>query len=141
MNENVFLFHVSTQIVKYPEIRSSRYYKDFGFGFYCTLLEKQAVRWAVRFDGKGIINQYLYKKNPDLKVLNFPKMTEEWLDFIAMCLGAEKIIIMILWRGLCLMIQFLIMFRILLTEKSAEKISGAWLNSNIRLIKFVFTQK
>lgn len=141
MNENVFLFHVSTQIVKYPEIRSSRYYKDFGFGFYCTLLEKQAVRWAVRFDGKGIINQYLYKKNPDLKVLNFPKMTEEWLDFIAMCLGAEKIIIMILWRGLWLMIQFLIMFRILLTEKSAEKISGAWLNSNIRLIKFVFTQK
>lgn len=90
MNENVFLFHGSTQIVKYPEIRSSRYYKDFGFGFYCTLLEKQAVRWAVRFDGKGIINQYLYKKNPDLKVLNFPKMTEEWLDFIAMCRSGKN---------------------------------------------------
>lgn len=85
MDEKTILFHGSQQRVEFPEIRTARYYKDFGFGFYCTLLEKQAIRWAERFNGKGIINKYEYKKNPDLKILNFPKMTEEWLDFIVMC--------------------------------------------------------
>lgn len=83
MNENVFLFHGSTQIVKYPEIRSSRYYKDFGFGFYCTLLEKQAVRWAVRFDGKwGLVefkyptHQICFHTEMSLKTLSFIKSYE-----------------------------------------------------------------
>ncbi len=38
------LYHGSTQIVKYPEIRTAKYNKDFYFGFYCTLLSEQAKR-------------------------------------------------------------------------------------------------
>lgn len=47
MEETFFLFHGSSEIVKNPEIRIAKYFKDFGFGFYCTAFEKQAIRWAV----------------------------------------------------------------------------------------------
>ena len=81
----MILYHGSRQIVKSPEIRILRYSKDFYFGFYCTLMREQAKRWAVRFSGKGIVNEYEYVQGISLKMLNFPEMTEEWLDFIIDC--------------------------------------------------------
>lgn len=48
-------------------------------------MPEQARRWATRFTGKGIINEYLYRPNEKLKTLIFHEMTEEWLDFIASC--------------------------------------------------------
>ena len=79
------LYHGSSQIVEFPEIRTAKYNKDFYFGFYCTLMPEQAKRWATRFTGKGILNEYRYTPDSTLKVLHFPEMTEEWLDFIADC--------------------------------------------------------
>ena len=81
----MILYHGSREVVKTPEIRILRYSKDFYFGFYCTLMRKQAKRWAVRFSGKGIVNEYEYVQGISLKMLNFPEMTEEWLDFIIDC--------------------------------------------------------
>ena len=81
----MILYHGSREVVKTPEIRILRYSKDFYFGFYCTLIREQAKRWAVRFSGKGIVNEYEYVQGISLKMLNFPKMTEEWLDFIIDC--------------------------------------------------------
>ncbi|MCR5105866.1 MAG: DUF3990 domain-containing protein [Eubacterium sp.] len=78
------IYHGSTEIVKYPEIRVTRYNKDFYYGFYCTLIKKQAERWATRF-GDGYVNVYEYTENPSLKILKFEEITEEWLDFIAAC--------------------------------------------------------
>lgn len=83
--KDIIIYHGSTQIVEYPEIRVAKYNKDFYFGFYCTTMSEQARRWAMRFTGKGIINEYLYRPNEKLKTLIFPEMTEEWLDFIASC--------------------------------------------------------
>lgn len=83
--KDIIIYHGSTQIVEYPEIRVAKYNKDFYFGFYCTMMPEQARRWATRFTGKGIINEYLYRPNEKLKTLIFPEMTEEWLDFIASC--------------------------------------------------------
>lgn len=83
--KDIIIYHGSTQIVEYPEIRVAKYNKDFYFGFYCTMMTEQARRWATRFTGKGIINEYLYRPNEKLKTLIFPEMTEEWLDFIASC--------------------------------------------------------
>ena len=83
--KDIIIYHGSTQIVEYPEIRVAKYNKDFYFGFYCTMMPEQARRWATRFTGKGIINEYLYRPNEKLKTLIFPEMTEEWLDFIAAC--------------------------------------------------------
>lgn len=78
------LYHGSTQVVKHPEIRTAKFHKDFYFGFYCTSIESQAVRWATRF-GVGFVNIYEYKENAKLRILRFEKMTDEWLDFIVSC--------------------------------------------------------
>ena len=84
MEQEIVLYHGSQQIVEFPEIRMARFNKDFYFGFYCTLFPEQAKRWAGRF-GKGVVNEYIYVPNSHLKVLSFPDMTEEWLDFIVAC--------------------------------------------------------
>ena len=70
----------SKEIVESPEIRVTKYNKDFYFGFYCTTLAEQAERWATRFDGKGFLNEYQYTPNEELSVKKFPEMSEEWLD-------------------------------------------------------------
>lgn len=38
--------------VEHPEIRIGRNTKDFGTGFYCTIIKEQAQRWAKRYDTK-----------------------------------------------------------------------------------------
>ena len=84
------LYHGSKDAVRTPEIRIVRYNKDFYFGFYCTIMQEQAKRWAVRFTGKGIMNEYEYSPNTDLRVLKFPEMTEDWLDFIVHCRSGKS---------------------------------------------------
>lgn len=79
------LYHGSSQIVEFPEIRIAKYNKDFYFGFYCTLMPEQAKRWATRFTGAGMMSEYLYRPNDELRKLTFTEMTEEWLDFITAC--------------------------------------------------------
>lgn len=81
----MILYRGSKVIVESPEIRIQKYNKDFYFGFYCTLYPEQAVRWATRFDGTGILNEYDYVPNEALKIKRFPEMSEEWLDFIVAC--------------------------------------------------------
>ena len=83
--EKTIIYHGSSQIVEMPEIRVTKYNKDFYFGFYCTVMEKQAKRWATRFGEAGYISVFEYTPNPELKTLTFEKMTEEWLDFIVSC--------------------------------------------------------
>ncbi|MCD8148249.1 MAG: DUF3990 domain-containing protein [Clostridiales bacterium] len=79
------LYHASKEIVQFPEIRKSRYTKDFSWGFYCTGILEQAVRWANRGSGSPVVNSYIYNPDASLAVLKFEKMSDEWLDFIAMC--------------------------------------------------------
>lgn len=81
----MILYHGSPVIVEVPEIRISRFHKDFYYGFYTTAIYQQAVRWAVRFSGNGYVNQYTFTLDPGLRQLVFPEMTEEWLDFITAC--------------------------------------------------------
>lgn len=83
--EKIILYHGSSEIVEFPEIRTAKFNKDFYFGFYCTLFKEQARRWATRFSGKGFISEYVYTPNDSLRILSFGEMTEEWLDFIVAC--------------------------------------------------------
>ncbi len=83
--ESVTLYHGSKYYVDEPEIRIARYNKDFYYGFYCTLYKEQAVRWAIRYSGVGVINEYEYIVDDSFKILRFEDMTEEWLDFIVEC--------------------------------------------------------
>ena len=81
----MIIYHGSNKIVQKPKIIQDGYYKDFGYGFYCTRIEKQAMRWALTKGGQPIVNSYDYLPNNNLKVCVFPEMTDEWLDFIANC--------------------------------------------------------
>jgi hypothetical protein len=85
MSNSIILYHGSQEMVKHPEIRIQKYNKDFYFGFYCTVYQNQAIRWATRFRGVGYLNEYRYTPNETLNIKKFSKMTEEWLDFITAC--------------------------------------------------------
>ena len=80
----MIVYHGGYCEIQTPEIKPSRNNKDFGPGFYCTELLAQAERWSRRFD-TPVVTSYEYTPNPDLDILNFDQMTEEWLDFIVAC--------------------------------------------------------
>ena len=83
------VYHGSYTAVELPKILKSKFPKDFGEGFYVTKLQKQAVRWASRYD-TAVVSTYEYTPNKSLEMLVFNKMTEEWLDFIVGCRNGEK---------------------------------------------------
>ncbi len=78
------VYHGGYEPVVHPEIRSGKFTKDFGPGFYCTVIREQAVRWARRFQ-TGTASVFDLRLRPGLRTLEFPTMTEEWLDFIVAC--------------------------------------------------------
>ena len=78
------VYHGGYTPVETPEIRIGRNTKDFGIGFYCTIIKEQAQRWARRYDTK-IVSIYDVRLNQDLNIKEFREMTDEWLDFINSC--------------------------------------------------------
>ncbi len=82
------IYHGSYCKVEEPKIMDGKYTKDFGKGFYCTILSEQAEKWARKFD-TPVINMYEYKEDNKLKIKNFTVMTEEWLDFIINSRGGK----------------------------------------------------
>ena len=84
MEQNI-IFHGSNVEVAKPRILQNGFYKDFGYGFYCTDIEKQAKRWAITRKGESVVNKYNYTPDSKMKVLRFEEMSDEWLDFVAAC--------------------------------------------------------
>lgn len=78
------VYHGGYMPVERPEIRIGRNTKDFGPGFYCTVIKEQAIRWARRYDTK-IVSVYGVRLDTRLNIKEFATMTEEWLDFIVAC--------------------------------------------------------
>lgn len=78
------VYHGSYTAVKYPKMMKERNTKDFGPGFYCTIMREQAERWAKRYD-TPIVNTYTVRMDTSLRILEFREMTEQWLDFIIDC--------------------------------------------------------
>ena len=78
------VYHGGYTAVEHPQIRIGRNTKDFGTGFYCTVIKEQAQRWARRYD-VGIVSIYEVRLNMALKIKEFKDMTDEWLDFIIEC--------------------------------------------------------
>lgn len=75
------VYHGGYQAVEKPEIRIGRNTKDFGSGFYCTIIKEQAERWARRYSAK-VVSIYDVRFQEGLSIKEFQNMTEEWLDFI-----------------------------------------------------------
>ena len=83
------VYHGGYQPVEHPEIRIGRNTKDFGTGFYCTVIKEQAQRWAKRYDTK-IVSTYEVRLFDDLNIKEFKEMTEGWLDFIIDCRSGQQ---------------------------------------------------
>ena len=65
------LFHGSNVIVTNPKVLINGFYKDFGYGFYCTNLEKQARRWALTKRKNHVVNKYSYQSNASINICQF----------------------------------------------------------------------
>jgi len=78
------VYHGGRVSVEHLRITRGRNTKDFGPGFYCTIIREQAERWAKRFDS-GVVSTYTVRMDTRLNILEFREMTEEWLDFIIDC--------------------------------------------------------
>lgn len=52
------IYHGSYTIIEHPKLMDRRFTKDFGNGFYCTILRHQAERWAGRYN-TSIIDIYV----------------------------------------------------------------------------------
>ena len=87
---NMLIYHGSNTAVENPRILINGHYKDFGYGFYCTNIEKQAKRWALTRRGASVVSHYQYVKSKELKILEFPDMTEEWLQFVVDCRSGKE---------------------------------------------------
>lgn len=83
--EQTMLYHGSNVVVTEPKILINGYYKDFGYGFYCTNIEKQAKRWALTKRNNSVVSVFEYTKDTRLSICIFPEMTEEWLQFVIDC--------------------------------------------------------
>lgn len=83
------VYHGSNCIIEHPEILKTKYIKDFGDGFYCTIIKEQAQRWADKYE-KKIVNIYEYEESTNLKIKEFAIMSEEWLDFIIDCRSGKS---------------------------------------------------
>lgn len=78
------VYHGSYTTINHPRIIKGKNTKDFGTGFYCTIIREQAERLAKRYD-TPTVNTYTVRMQTNLKILEFKEMTEEWLDFIINC--------------------------------------------------------
>lgn len=78
------VYHGGRISVEHPRIIRGKNTKDFGPGFYCTIIREQAERWAKRFDN-GVISTYTVRMDTHLDILEFREMTDGWLDFIVAC--------------------------------------------------------
>lgn len=78
------VYHGGYTPIEKPEIRMGRNTKDFGPGFYCTIIKEQAQRWARRYDTK-IVSIYEVRMDTSLDIKEFRGMSEGWLDFIIAC--------------------------------------------------------
>ena len=70
--------------IEQPKIIPGKNTKDFGNGFYCTIIREQAERWAKRYN-TPVVNTYTVRLDSRLDILEFSEMTDEWLDFIVDC--------------------------------------------------------
>ena len=64
------VYHGGYEAIRKPKIIKGRNTKDFGTGFYCTIIKEQAQRWAMRYD-TPVVSVYDVRMDTSLKILDF----------------------------------------------------------------------
>lgn len=82
----MILYHGGEATVYNPVVLTNGRYKDFGYGFYCTNHERQAIRRALSKRGKKhVVSVYEYEESEVLRILRFSDTNDAWLDFVTAC--------------------------------------------------------
>lgn len=86
-SKNLILYHGSDFFFEEIDLSKSQNRRDFGKGFYTTVLEKQAKDWAYRQmlrngNSKNYVYKYVFEESDDLKIKHFDSLSKEWLEFI-----------------------------------------------------------
>lgn len=84
------LYHGTNVDFDVIDLTKSNKYKDFGQGFYLTVIRSQAEELAAKksrlFGGYPVIQEYEFDESllssAELKVLKFDKPSTEWAEFI-----------------------------------------------------------
>lgn len=88
MKKKIFLYHGSNLIVEKPVLIAQNRTLDFGYGFYTTTNEKQALSFSQKVSerrgGKGIVNIYSIDESifSIVDFLEFKEANGQWLDFV-----------------------------------------------------------
>ena len=83
----LLVFHGTTKEFEKIDLGKSRNRRDFGMGFYTTILENQAKEWAYRLSLREKINkyfvyEYIFLESERLNVKRFDGLNQEWLEFV-----------------------------------------------------------
>lgn len=86
-SNELIVYHGSIYEFKTINLLKSHNRRDFGRGFYTTILELQAKEWGHRLSLRERTNdyylyQYIFEENSILKIKRFNSLNEEWLEFI-----------------------------------------------------------
>ncbi len=86
-SKQLILFHGTTALFDNIMLAKSHNRRDFGIGFYTTLLEQQAKDWGYRLSLREkqknyYVYQYIFNETDNLKIKRFDSLSKEWLEFI-----------------------------------------------------------
>lgn len=85
--KGLILYHGSDSFFEEIDLAKSQNRRDFGKGFYTTVLETQAKDWAYKQmlregNSKNYVYKFKFEESQDLKIKHFNSLDKEWLDFI-----------------------------------------------------------
>ena len=85
--KELVVYHGSCYIFENVDLAKSHNRRDFGKGFYTTILKTQSKEWAYRLSLREkkksyFIYEYLFVENQSLRVKRFDSLNKEWLEFI-----------------------------------------------------------
>ena len=86
-SKELVVYHGSCYEFENIELNKSHNRRDFGKGFYTTILKSQSKEWGYRLSLREkkknyFIYEYLFEENSVLNVKRFDTLSEEWLEFI-----------------------------------------------------------
>lgn len=86
-SRELVVYHGTCAEFEKIDLNKSHNRRDFGKGFYTTILQSQSKEWAYRLSLREKKNDYyvyefLFEEASVLKVKRFDRLDEEWLEFI-----------------------------------------------------------
>lgn len=86
-SSEIVVYHGSCFRFETVDLQKSHNRRDFGKGFYTTVLRKQSKEWAYRLSLREkkksyYVYEFLFEESTSLKVKRFDVLNEEWLEFI-----------------------------------------------------------